>query len=59
MDWPTSYMTFISSIAVLGLWMGSFVCDKFLPLGRLNVIHLANILVVVSVVPQMFLNLYL
>lgn len=55
-DWEHIYTVLITSSSVLGLMMGSLLCDKFLKYGRMKTAQLANALIIVSVVPQMWLT---
>jgi MFS family permease len=41
---------------VLGLTLGALFCDKIIPYGRFNAAIFANIIIVISIVPQMWLS---
>lgn len=57
MAWPAWYTTIITSSSILGLMLGSLLCDGFLGrLGRIKTAYFANFLVILSVVPQMWLH---
>lgn len=59
MDWPIHYTSCISAAGVFGLMMGSLLCNNFLTYtGRIGTIYVANVMIILSVVPQMFLNFY-
>lgn len=42
---------------MLGLMIGSLLCEKFIGYGRIKVIYTGDILVMISVIPQMWLTL--
>jgi len=55
--WENLYTTLITSSSVLGLMIGSLLCDKFIAFGRIKIAYIANIIILLSVVPQMWLTL--
>lgn len=55
-DWPHLYTILVTSAGVFGLMLGSLLCDQFMAFGRINTLYIANILIVLSVVPQMWLT---
>jgi len=54
--WNTFNTTLITSGGILGLMLGSLLCDKFLAFGRIRTIYLANLMIIASVLPQMWLT---
>lgn len=55
-SWPHINTVLITSAGILGLMLGSLACGEFISrLGRIKTVYLANGLILVSVVPQMWL----
>ena len=50
-SWPHTYTVLITAAGILGLMLGCLLCDFFMPFGRIKTIYLANILLIVSVLP--------
>lgn len=46
----------ITSSGILGLMLGSLLCEKFLVFGRVKSIYIANLIIVCSVPLQMWLT---
>jgi MFS family permease len=47
----------ITSLGILGLMMGALLADKMMTIGRMNTIFLANLIIALSCVPQMWLTI--
>lgn len=56
-NWTELQITIITSLGIFGLMLGALFTDKILTIGRLKTMHLANLIMIVSVVPQMFLTI--
>ena len=56
--WPSWYTTIVNSFAMLGLMLGSLISGQFLVcMGRIKTAYIANVIVIVSFMPQMWLNI--
>lgn len=55
--WTDLQVTITTSCGIFGLMVGALFADKILRIGRIRSIHLANIIMILSVVPQMFLSI--
>jgi MFS family permease len=56
-NWTELQITITTSLGIFGLMLGALFTDKILPMGRLKTMHLANLIMIVSIVPQMFLTI--
>lgn len=52
--WNPMWTTLITASSILGLMLGSLLCDKFLKYGRITTAYIANAIIIASCVPQMF-----
>ena len=50
-NWTPLEITIITSFGIFGLMLGALFTGKIIPIGRLKAIHLANITMIISVVP--------
>ena len=55
-NWSRNITILITAFGVLGLAIGSLTGSVFLRLGRIKALLIANILVIVSIVPYMWLS---
>ena len=51
MSWNHTYTILITAVGVLGMMMGSLLCDKLIPYGRYRASFIANSLIALSVIP--------
>ena len=56
--WDHIYTIIITAAGILGLMIGALVTGRIIAIGRFRTALLANILVILSCVPMMFLNMY-
>ena len=56
MQWDHNITVLITGATIFGLMLGSLLCNLILPYGRLKSALIANGLIIVATVPQMWLN---
>lgn len=56
-NWTSSQVTLVTSFSIIGLMFGALFADKIIPIGRIRAMHLCNVIMIISVVPQMWLTL--
>lgn len=56
MSWSHSYTILITSSGVLGMMIGSLTADRFIVYGRYRAAFIANMIIIVSTLPQMWLS---
>jgi len=56
-SWSTIQVTIVTSCGIIGLMLGALFADKIIPIGRIRAMHLANLIMIISVVPQMWLTI--
>jgi MFS family permease len=58
MGWQKIDSVVITASGIVGMMLGSLLCEKILHIGRLKAALVANLLVIISTVPQMVLTVW-
>lgn len=56
--WDSTVIIAITSFGILGLMIGALITDKILPMGRIKTLFLANLIISIGIIPQMWLNAF-